>query len=241
MDIPVLIYHQVTDDSDEYTITDCHCYTNNFIKQMDYLKSNGYAIITLAQAIDNFKNNINDAQPRVILTFDDAFQSFFEVVYPILNNFGFPAHLYVPVHRIGGYSSWMKKPKSQKNIMNIEQLQEVSQNNIIIGSHTLTHTKLTHLEPFHQLKELELSRKILESYLGISVSDLSYPHGDFDEKTLKFVADVGYKTAVTCNSKFFNRYDDNLAIPRIYITQQDTLEMFVSKLQGVKEGLLQIA
>ena len=46
MDIPVLIYHQVTDDSDEYTITDCHCYTNNFIKQMEFSEQNDEEKIT---------------------------------------------------------------------------------------------------------------------------------------------------------------------------------------------------
>lgn len=228
--IPVLLYHEVSDYCDEYTNLDCHCYTKNFIKHLEFFKREGFSIITLDEAILRLNSNVSLDARCIVLTFDDAFESFYDIVYPILCDMRVISHLYVPVGRINQYSMWMKDIKSYKKLMKYSQIEEVAANNVKVGSHSMTHSKLALINGENKSAEIMNSKLILENIIGLPVDDFSYPHGSYCQETIEYVQKAGYRTAVTCISEFFNNTHSKLEIPRIYITQNDTVDSLSDKI-----------
>ena len=93
--ISVLLYHQIGISPSDETNLSCFCKTTEFYKQMEFLsKSNEYDLISLASAIDLISTSKCIDRNYVVLSFDDGCESFYDVTYPILNSFNFPALVY---------------------------------------------------------------------------------------------------------------------------------------------------
>lgn len=90
----VLSYHEVRDDvrdyPDPYAVD-----TAALVKQFAWLRGNGYTPVTLDQIVAARAGGKALPGKAVLLTFDDAYLSFYIRVYPLLREFGFPALLAV--------------------------------------------------------------------------------------------------------------------------------------------------
>jgi len=89
-----------------------------------------------------------------------------------------------------------------------------------IGSHTMTHPNLAHLEDPDALQyELQASKDRLESVLKKPVRHFSYPSPilkpHWNERTIRAVRDAGYETAVTCTPGAVRKGDETLCLKRI--------------------------
>jgi peptidoglycan/xylan/chitin deacetylase (PgdA/CDA1 family) len=70
---------------------------------------------------------------------------------------------------------------------------------ITVGSHTRTHSLLTHERPAHVLEELAGSRREIRENLGIEAFHLAYPAGCFSSSVVSAAASAGYRYGyVTC-------------------------------------------
>jgi peptidoglycan/xylan/chitin deacetylase (PgdA/CDA1 family) len=88
-EIPVFIYHDVERAS--------------FAGDLEFLRANGYRTITLDEFLSAGPRKDTRGDKRVLLTFDDARRSFYEVALPTLRTFDARATLFVP-------SYWMRPP-----------------------------------------------------------------------------------------------------------------------------------
>lgn len=82
--------------------------------------------------------------------------------------------------------------------MNWQQAKEMSDNGMHIGSHTLSHSILSHLSPDAQREEISLSKTKIESFLDKEVSSIAYPVGGksaFTQVTQQLACKAGYKLA----------------------------------------------
>jgi peptidoglycan/xylan/chitin deacetylase (PgdA/CDA1 family) len=66
-----------------------------------------------------------------------------------------------------------------------------------IGSHSLTHARLTRLTVRDAREEIFASRKKLEDTFGVTVEHFCYPYGDWSEAVRDLVIEAGYRTACT--------------------------------------------
>jgi peptidoglycan/xylan/chitin deacetylase (PgdA/CDA1 family) len=67
-----------------------------------------------------------------------------------------------------------------------------------VGAHTLTHPRLSALDPTRQREEVAGSRHLLEQITGRPVESFAYPHGthdDYTSETVAIVADCGFRRA----------------------------------------------
>lgn len=147
-----------------------------FKSQMFWLKDNDYATIYIDEI-----NNYNQAK-QVILTFDDGEANNFIHGFPLLRQLNFKAYFFVIVDRIGkpGYMGW-------------DELYQLHEAGMMIGSHSLTHPILTNLM-LHQLEnELYGSRKELVNHLGNQIDTLSIPRGFCNDQVLQTAYAAGYK------------------------------------------------
>jgi peptidoglycan/xylan/chitin deacetylase (PgdA/CDA1 family) len=80
-------------------------------------------------------------------------------------------------------------------LMTWDQIRQVAQDKIVIGSHTHTHRVLATLDGDTQQEELALSKAILEREIGQPVRSIAYPVGGlrhFTEQTEQLAKASGY-------------------------------------------------
>ena len=104
-------------------------------------------------------------------------------------------------------------------MLNWEQARALQQAGHTVGSHTLTHPNLAHVDEAAARQELEDSKHILENELGGTVVHFSYPHPTLDphwtEQTVAMTEKAGYETAVTTMAGPVRKRDNPLTVRRI--------------------------
>ena len=87
-----------------------------------------------------------------------------------------------------------------KNTLTWEQIENMSKDPLCtIGSHTMTHCRLTITDIASLQFELGESKNILEQHIGKLVEHLSYPYGwknDVSAEAIAFAQQIGYRTAL---------------------------------------------
>ena len=119
-------------------------------------------------------------------------------------------------------------PRKEYMVVSKEQLLKLDASQYItIGSHTVTHTRLSNESQENQDYELKESKIFLENILGHDVKLFSYPFGgkkDYNEYTIKKVRDVGYIKAAANFSGLVGEKCDFMQIPRNLIRNWDARE-----------------
>ena len=101
-----LVYHEVRSDvrdyPDPYSVDD-----GALVAQFAWLRGNGYTPVSLDEIVLARKGGKPLPAKAVLLSFDDAYLSFYTRVYPLLREFGFPAVL-------GVVGRWIDAPKDEQ-------------------------------------------------------------------------------------------------------------------------------
>jgi peptidoglycan/xylan/chitin deacetylase (PgdA/CDA1 family) len=125
-------------------------------------------------------------------------------------------------------------------IFDFDQLVNLSKNKLIeIGSHTLTHAKLTSLNDEEIFKELSISKKIIEEKIKKKVNFLAYPYGSTNEvnnKIVKIAKEAGYQMAFS-TKRSFEQSNNLFDIPRINIDNNIEKKRLTSKINGFEDFL----
>jgi len=147
-----------------------------FQQQMECLNAGKYDVSILDE------ESVMPDTRRIVLTFDDGEMNNYEHVFPILKKYGFSAYFFIIAKRIGhkGYLGW-------------DELRELHQSGMVIGSHGFSHEILTNLLDTQIEEELRASKKYLERNLEIAIDTLSIPRGFCDDNVIQKAYDAGYK------------------------------------------------
>jgi len=98
-----------------------------------------------------------------------------------------------------------------------------------IGSHTVTHRRLSHLSPGEALRELRDSKDCIERHTG-AASHLAYPFGgrpgDFSDAHMAMAKACGYEAAVACSPGPVVPGSEIYALPRVSINANTGKEAF---------------
>jgi len=187
-EIVILTYHSVGLDSDFDTVK-----PKEFTRQMEYLERN-YAIVPLAEVLEYVSKERKRPAGRMIsITFDDGYQDFYTNAYPFFRERGLPATVFVATYYVG--KDWPFAEPHHK-MLTWKQIEEISNNNIEIGAHTVTHPNLeqTKLQKAHH--EITKSKEEIEKHLGRTVRFFSYPFGGYTDQILKTVENAGFEGGV---------------------------------------------
>ena len=108
------------------------------------------------------------------------------------------AHLQDEFKRI--FAEYLTEDVFPINTLTWEQIEEMAKDPLCtIGSHTMSHCRLTITDNKFLEYELGESKKILEQHIGKPVEHLSYPYGwktDVSAEAIAFAQQIGYKTAL---------------------------------------------
>ena len=218
MNIPVLCYHDVTPNNpnnNELLVN-----PNKFKEQLQYLKDNNYTPITLDELYSYLRENKPLPKKPVVITLDDGYKGNYEYAYPLLKEFNFPATIFVISNYVGA-----------KDYMTNEELKEMSDNGIEIESHTFKHDDLSTLDENKQFETFKSSKEALEKITGKPVDYVAYPFGRYNEETRVAAKKAGYKLGFNLNGNFADRKDNDFNIDRVYVSNNDSLEKFESRLK----------
>lgn len=102
--------------------------------------------------------------------------------------------------------------------MNQWEIQQLTKfNNISIGAHTKSHTKLSQLSVDSQKEEINESKEILEKISGQKIEIFSYPFGedeDYTEQTVEILKTCGIKKAAVVKQGLYSKEYGEYRIPR---------------------------
>jgi peptidoglycan/xylan/chitin deacetylase (PgdA/CDA1 family) len=223
--VPVLCYHQFSEnDIDKMTVS-----KRAFEEQMKFLKDRGYRVIRLDQLLDfmDFKTQI--PKKSVVITIDDGWRSVYDIAYPILKQYGYPATLFTYTDLIVGGSK----------TLNWDMIREMSRHGIDIQCHSKTHrdlTKTINHESFQEYfeamkKELIDSAVIIANHTDKKPTYFAYPYGETDSFIIALAGKAGYRGAFTVHRGGNPFFTDAYRIRRSMIYGQFTLQDFERNLR----------
>lgn len=107
------------------------------------------------------------------------------------------------------------------------QIKELSNQGILFGGHTHSHTILTSMHYLAVKEEISVNKQKLEKLTGCSSDFFAYPNGgnhDFNEEHKTILKDIGYKVGFSLTQARSKFSDDLMAFSRINVNPEDTLD-----------------
>ena len=153
--------------------------------------------------------NIPKSKKQILLTIDDAFESFYTEAWPYLKKNKIPFILFVSTEPVGknGYMTW-------------EQIKEVeSQNFTYIGHHSHTHKYLIDDSMEKFVLDIETANKIFLKELGYVPSLFSYPFGEYSKFMRDYIS-KNFKYAFGQHSGVIDLNKNKFELPRFPINEK---------------------
>jgi peptidoglycan/xylan/chitin deacetylase (PgdA/CDA1 family) len=194
----------------------------NFEFQMNYLKKNGFKVISLDELVESIKSERRLSRKSVVITFDDGYEDNYTNAYPILKKYGFPATIFLVSDSI-----------DTEGFLTADQIVEMHNNRIDFGAHTRTHAYLPDHSREKQLDEIGNSKKILEDKFHFDIDYFAYPNGGFSDDIKSIVQSAGFKGACATNRGFDKFNKDVYELKRVRFSDKDVhLNYLIAKLSG---------
>jgi peptidoglycan/xylan/chitin deacetylase (PgdA/CDA1 family) len=221
--VPILCYHRLGPNRSSMTVT-----AQAFEAQMEYLAQNGYRVIPLAQLAPFLEGKEPLPRKTVAITIDDGYRATYQIAYPILKKYNFPATVYL-------YSDFA----GAADALTWPQMQEMVRSGLIeIQPHSKTHANLTVRLPGESeakyaeriKREVDAPIGAIKEKLAASTFSFAYPYGDVNDTVVDLLGRQGVQYGVTVtaggNGFFAHRY----MLRRTMIYGTEDLEQFKAKL-----------
>lgn len=234
--IPILMYHSISSDAEPgvgpyYRLTTTPA---RFREQMQWLKDCGYAVIDIPEALRRLDSGSKAGPPAVVLTFDDGFHDFFTHAWPVLDEFGFTATMFLPTAFIGSE----RRSFNGRRCLTWCEVRELRSCGVSFGAHTVSHPVLHRLSYDEVRREIGDSRARIEYCLQERVTAFAYPYA-FPQEDRRFVAwlrqelvALGFESGVTTAIGRAKRGQDPMVLKRLPVNDCDDLGLFSTKLAG---------
>jgi peptidoglycan/xylan/chitin deacetylase (PgdA/CDA1 family) len=166
--------------------------------------------------------------PGLHVTFDEAFRSIANAL-PTLRDLGVPATAFVcsdygqegkPL-QVSELADELRAHPDELATMTWDELRELGEDGIEIGSHTVSHSHLTRLDDAELRRELVDSRERVEDEIGRPCRFLAYPFGEEDARIRAATRDAGYLAAFALRTD--HAPVDPFSFPRLGIWRNDRL------------------
>lgn len=146
------------------------------------------------------------------LTFDDGDKTWVDVVLPTLTGMSIPAVFFV-------VTSLVADPR-RADALTWPGCQQLADQRMTVGSHTVTHRALAGLDEWAARRELRDSKRELEDRLGRHVADFCAPYGTpgaayLPERDIALAQEEGYRSFATTVRGSMRRGDSPYQIRRL--------------------------
>jgi peptidoglycan/xylan/chitin deacetylase (PgdA/CDA1 family) len=208
--VPILVYHSVMPHHPGQTAEQRVLNVDDsvFAAQMRYLVDGGYHVVSFAALVDALEGRDTLPNRAVVITFDDGWENQYRHAFPILRRLGLTATFFVFTTPIG----------KDTKLMTWEQLRELQDAGMTIGSHTRTHPVLP---DYHAAlhNEVAMSRADIEQHLGHAPDFFAYPFGEWDAQSAAWARRAGYRAARTYRGGGWNAASDLYHLRAVPVTE----------------------
>jgi peptidoglycan/xylan/chitin deacetylase (PgdA/CDA1 family) len=223
-DLPILMYHAISSpvctalpatSSIEHAVR-----ARDFRVQLDAIVEGGYRTIKF----DDLERPAS-APRSLLITFDDGHQSDLVVAAPELARRNLHAIFFI-------VWSYLGRP----GYLSRDQVLALRAQGFEIGSHGLTHTRLTQINPGEASNELLESKRRLEDLLQEPIAALALPGGRYNDAVLAAAWAAGYRRVMTSDFRIANR--ERRVMPRMGPMASTTLKDFKWMLEASRAGAI---
>jgi peptidoglycan/xylan/chitin deacetylase (PgdA/CDA1 family) len=221
----VLTYHSISEGPAPLCIP-----PSVFAAQMNWLKANVH-VVSLALLVESLTQDKPMPPRTVALTFDDGFSDFYSVAAPVLRHLELSAVVFLPVSHCGKLAPWSFQTGG-KSLMTWEQIRELTEQGVHIGSHGMSHSRLINRTDAELTYEMSESKRLIEAETGQEVRFFCYPYGYYDERICKAVPLYYSGGACTTDLREITPEEDCFALPRIDVHYMRNISVFRSMFTG---------
>lgn len=212
-----------------------------FRRQLAALLQAGYRCLEFDEMLRAVNEPAFLRRPAFGLTFDDGYRSVYEEAWPVLEELGLPATIFVTVDFLDGKVAppWRSSHPAlvREYVDNAvhfrplewSHLREMARSKRIrIGSHSVSHLLMGRLDGAALRAELRRSKDVLEDRLGVPVSLFSYPfgvarYGGYSRASEAAVREAGFLCSCTSEIGRVRTGSGNpYLLPRISLVEEDT-------------------
>jgi peptidoglycan/xylan/chitin deacetylase (PgdA/CDA1 family) len=232
--VPILAYHSVSDNLFGYSHPYYQINTTPeiFRQQMCWLRRAGYQTMDLRD-LPRYSAPGDDSK-KIILTFDDGYRDFLTEAWPVLQQRGFSATIFLVTDRIQNQAQRIEGAE----YLTWQEVRELHSQGVCFGSQTASHPDLRSLGPEQIEYELGFSKELIEQQLGAPVGSFSYPFPfpEEDGHFVRYLVDVlenqGYQNAVSTVIGRATCERNGFFLPRLPVNSWDDPQFLQAKLQG---------
>jgi peptidoglycan/xylan/chitin deacetylase (PgdA/CDA1 family) len=197
----VLMYHKVNDLQPNPTTVP----TSVFAEQMSLLTELGYEPVSLEQVRAHYVEAATLPEGAVLITFDDGYRDNLENALPILQRYGYPAVIFVPIGFLDGdrplpHEEALRALGVHNETVGWDELAALEAGGIRVESHGIGHRPVSELEPAAAAREIALSKLRLEERLGRRIDAYAFVKGslaDYRPEHVSLVQQAGYTLGFT--------------------------------------------
>ncbi len=223
-DLPILMYHAISSaacmalpqtSSIEHAVRE-----RDFCAQLDAIVEGGFFTVT----IDELDRPASESKP-LLITFDDGHESDWIVAARELARRNLHAIFFV-------VWSYLDRP----GYLSREQVIALRAAGFEIGSHGMTHTRLSQISLAEASSELCESKRRLEELLQEPIAAFALPGGHYNDAVLEAAWTAGYQRVMTSDFRIANR--ENRVMPRMGPMASTTLKDFKWMLGASRAGAI---
>ena len=197
-----IMYHRFNEN--KYPSTNIQM--NVFYDQIKLIKNSNYEFLQP----NDFEKDFDKAkkQKKILLTIDDAFESFYKNAWPYLKKNKIPFILFVSTEPVGrkGYMTW-------------EQIKEIEKQSFaVIGHHSHSHDYLIDKNNLEFISDIEKANKLFLDNIGYVPSIFSYPFGEYSEFMRNYIS-KNFKYAFGQHSGVIDLNKEKFQLPRFPINE----------------------
>ena len=197
--IPALMYHSISEVPAGWPADLCVA-PGVFEEHLQYLKAQGYNVVTAPQAVILLKSRQN-VMNTVIVTFDDGYENNYTEAFPLLKKYGFRGNFYVVGNDVGK----VKNQDGMKKYMTFDQIKEMYDQGMEIGSHSMSHDPLTSIKPKLLPWEIYQPLNLFYQKMNFWISGIAFPNGAFNDAIIAeirkyFKYEYGFSGQAGCNT-----------------------------------------
>lgn len=183
-----------------------------FEDQMAALAASEYDVITMEQFIDYTEGRLTLDKKSVLITFDDGYEDFYEIAYPILKKYNLTATNFIIV-------TYTQDPSPYANPhLTWDQMREMKSHGFSFYSHTYKHHLYLDAEQKNAAlvsrkegetdekyvgrvkSDLRYANELLTKELGEQPNLLAFPYGRYSDELLEICKELGIEHTFTIKS-----------------------------------------
>ncbi len=206
----VLMYHRFGDSRHPST----NIRIDQFEEHISELRTGGYTIVPVPEIVSALRNQTTLPDKAVGITVDDAYLSVYQQAWPRFRAAAFPFTVFVATDAVDKATA-----RGSQDYMNWEQLRELVESGVTIGSQTASHLHMPMASLTQNKSEIDGSNARFEEELGFRPTLFAYPYGEASLAVAKTVSQAEFVAAFGQHSGAIGRGQDLFYLPRFALNE----------------------